>query len=122
MAKKILIVDDDPNVVKVLASRLRANKYEVMASSDGLQAVQKAHQGKPDLIILDIRMPAGSGISVAEKLKISDDTSLIPVIVITGYPDEEIQQKAQEMGAAHFITKPVHAEELLAKVEEILGE
>ena len=58
---KILIADDELNVVKLLSARLRANDYEVIAAYDGAQAIQKAHKEKPDLIIMDIRMPAGSG-------------------------------------------------------------
>ncbi|MBN3041262.1 MAG: response regulator, partial [Candidatus Omnitrophica bacterium] len=59
MRRKILIADDEPNIVRLLASRLKANNFEVIVASDAMQAVMKAHQERPDLIILDIRMPAG---------------------------------------------------------------
>lgn len=122
MAKKILIVDDDEQIVFLLASRLKANNYEIIVAYDALQAVAKAFSEKPDLILLDIKMPAGSGISVMDNLRNSADTALIPVIVITAYPSTEIQQKVKEMGAVGFISKPFKAEDVLPRIRRVLGE
>ena len=122
MAKKILIVDDDKQIVLLLASRLKANKYEVTVAYDALQAVAKAFNEKPDLILLDIKMPAGSGISVMDDLRNSADTALIPVIVITAFPSLEVQQQVKEMGAVGFISKPFRAEDLLPRIRKVLGE
>jgi len=122
MAKKILIVDDDKQIVLLLASRLKANKYEIVVAYDAMQAVAKAFSEKPDLILLDIKMPAGSGISVMDNLSNSTETALTPVIVITAYPSPEIQQKVKEMGAVDFISKPFKAEDLLPRIRKALGE
>lgn len=122
MAKKILVVDDEPDIVKALTVRLRANNYEVIAAYDGLQALSRAQKEKPDLILLDIKMPADSGVGVFQKLKKLSYTGVIPVIFITAYASEEIRQKILEMGAEGFIAKPFNAEELLAKVKKALGE
>lgn len=122
MAKKILIVDDDKKIVLLLASRLKANKYEIVAAYDAVQAVAKAFSEKPDLILLDIKMPAGGGISVMDNLSNSADTAVIPVIVITAYPSTEIQQQVKEMGAVAFISKPFKAEDVLSKIKKALGE
>ncbi len=122
MAKKILIVDDDKQIVMLLASRLKANKYEIVVAYDALQAVAQAFREKPDLILLDIKMPAGSGVSVMDHLRDSADTALIPVIVITAFPSLEIQQQVKEMGAVGFITKPFRAEDLLPRIRKVLGE
>ena len=122
MAKKILIVDDDKQIVFLLASRLKANNYEIIVAYDALQAVAKAFSEKPDLILLDIKMPAGSGISVMDNLRNSAATSVIPVIVITAYPSPEIQQKVIEMGAVDFISKPFKAEDVLSRIRKALGE
>jgi DNA-binding response OmpR family regulator len=122
MAKKILIVDDDKQIVLLLASRLRANKYEIVVAYDAMQAVAKAFSEKPDLILLDIKLPAGSGISVMDNLSISTETALTPVIVITAYPSPEIQQKVKEMGAVDFISKPFKAEDILPRIRKALGE
>jgi DNA-binding response OmpR family regulator len=122
MAKKILIVDDDKQIVLLLASRLKANNYEIAVAYDALQAVAQAFSEKPDLILLDMKMPAGSGISVMDDLKNSTNTALIPVIIITAYPSIEIQQKVKEMGAVGFISKPFKAEDLLPRIRKVLGE
>jgi two-component system response regulator VicR len=122
MAKKILIVDDDKQIALLLGSRLKANKYEIVMAYDAWQAVAKAFKEKPDLIILDMKMPAGGGISVMENLRNSIDTALTPVIVITAYPSLEIRQKVKEMGAVDFISKPFKAEDVLSRIRKGLGE
>jgi DNA-binding response OmpR family regulator len=85
--KKILVVDDERDIVKVLVIRLQSSGYEVITAFDGAQGVFMAHKEKPDLVILDIRMPAGDGFSVAERLKRSSHTWTIPIIFLTGSPE-----------------------------------
>ena len=122
MAKKILIADDDPHIVALISSRLKANKYEVVAAYDAVQTISQVRKEKPDIIILDIKMPAGTGIGVLENLRRCVDTSTTPVLVMTAYPNEATKQKALEMGAVDFIPKPFQAEEILVKIKKILGE
>jgi DNA-binding response OmpR family regulator len=122
MAKKILIADDDPHIVALISSRLKANKYEVVAAYDAVQTISQVRKEKPDLIILDIKMPAGTGIGVLENLRRCVDTSTTPVLVMTAYPNEATRQKALEMGVVDFIPKPFQAEEILVKIKKILGE
>lgn len=122
LRKKILVVDDDLGIVKMLASRLKANDYDIVTAGDGTLAVQKAHAEKPDLVILDIMLPAGYGYSVLQNLRASTHTALIPIIFCSALPREEIERKAAELGAEDFITKPFDAEEVIAKVKKILGE
>jgi two-component system alkaline phosphatase synthesis response regulator PhoP len=120
--KKILIADDEPNILKVLASRLRASGYEIFTASNGMEALMKAHEQKPDLIILDIRMPAGSGLNVCESLKKVKETEKIPLIFITAFPSADVKEKAKEMGVEAFISKPFEEKDLLAKVKYALGD
>jgi DNA-binding response OmpR family regulator len=120
--KKILIVDDERDIVKVLVIRLQSSGYEVIAAFDGAQGVFMAHKEKPDLIILDIRMPAGDGFSVAERLKRSSHTWTIPIIFLTGSPEREAEGRAMELGARFFIKKPYDPEELLDAVKRALQE
>ena len=120
--KKILIVDDERDIVKVLMIRLQSNGYEVIAAFDGAQGVFMAHKEKPDLIILDIRMPAGDGFSVAERLKRSSHTWTIPIIFLTGSPEREAEGRAMDLGARFFIKKPYDPEELLDAVKRALEE
>jgi CheY-like chemotaxis protein len=124
MGKRILIVDDDKQIALLLASRLKANKYEVVVAYDAVQAVAKAFSEKPDLILLDIKMPAGGGISVMDNLRNSGDANiaLTPVMVVTAYASPEIQQKVKEMGAVDFISKPFEAEDILPRIRKALGE
>jgi DNA-binding response OmpR family regulator len=118
--RKILIVDDERDIVKVLMIRLQSSGYEVIAAFDGAQGVFMAHKEKPDLIILDIRMPAGDGFSVAERLKRSTHTWTIPIIFLTGSPETEAEGKAMELGARFYIKKPYDPEELLDAVKRAL--
>ncbi|MEW6374688.1 MAG: response regulator transcription factor [Thermodesulfobacteriota bacterium] len=118
--KKILIVDDERDIVKALMIRLQSNGYEVVAAFDGAQGVFMAHKEKPDLIILDIRMPAGDGFSVAERLKRSMHTFTIPIIFLTGSPEENAEGRAMELGARFYIKKPYDPEELLDAVRRAM--
>ena len=118
--KKILIVDDERDIVKVLTIRLRSAGYEVATAFDGSQAVFMALKEHPDLILLDVRMPAGDGFSVAERLRRSGIDPPIPVIFLTGTPEKNSQEKAQELGARFYIKKPYDPEELLDAVRRAL--
>ena len=118
--KKILIVDDERDIVKAVTIRLQISGYEVVTAFDGAQGVFMAHKEKPDLVILDIRMPAGDGFSVAEQLKKSTETFHIPIIFLTGSPERNAQEKAHELGARFYIKKPYDPEELLDAVRRAL--
>jgi CheY-like chemotaxis protein len=122
MPKKILVVDDNKDIVRLIASRLEANKYDVITAFDGLRVGALAMKEKPDLIILDNYMPTGSGLSVMDRLKKSALTADIPVIIITAYPGKSIRDIALELGAVDFISKPFDAEDMLSKIKKALGE
>jgi len=118
--KKILIVDDERDIVKALTIRLRSCGYDTIVAFDGAQGVFTAHKEKPNLIILDIRMPAGDGFSVAEKLKQSKRTHRIPIIFLTGSPEIHAEERAMEMGARFYIKKPYDPEELIDAVKRAM--
>jgi len=120
--KKILIVDDERDIVKGLMIRLKGTGYDVVTAFDGAQGVFMAHKEKPDLIILDIRMPAGNGFSVAQRLKRSIHTFTIPVIFLTGSPEKNAEEKAMALGARFYIKKPYDPEELLDAIKRALEE
>jgi CheY-like chemotaxis protein len=121
MPEKILIVDDEPHILRLLASRLRANHYTVIAASDAPQGFRAANEEKPDLILLDIRLPGKDGPSLFNNLKESNLTSHIPVIFITAYPQKNVRESVLALGAVDFIAKPFNAEDLLRKVEKALA-
>jgi DNA-binding response OmpR family regulator len=118
--KKILIVDDERDIVKALMIRLQSAGYEIVTAFDGAQAIFVTHKEKPDLVILDIRMPAGDGFSVAEKLKHSTNTVSIPIIFLTGGPERDSEEKAMTLGARFYIKKPYDPEELLDAIKRAL--
>jgi two-component system response regulator PrrA len=117
---RILVVDDEPDIVHSLTLRLGAAGYQVVSAMDGLGATKCAIEHEPDLIILDIGMPAGNGHVVVERLRHIGATSHIPVIYLTARTGEEDYRRAREGGVAKYITKPFEAAVLLAAVEDQL--
>ena len=122
MAKKILLVDDEPLVIKVLASRLKANGYEVITAYEGKEGLEKARGEKPDLVILDLRLPGINGYEICSQLKKDAAFSNIPVIIITGSTDSGDRELAENALADAFIVKPFDRETLLFKIKELLKE
>jgi len=122
MKKKILIVDDEPSIVRLLSKRLKVNGYETFVAEDSYQCIKRAREEKPDLILLDMKMPAGGGLVAFENLKASVYTSTIPVIFVTAQPEEEVKKQVMELGADGFIAKPFNGVDLLNTVKEIFAE
>jgi len=122
MAKTILIADDDPNMVNVLGIRLIATGYNVIAAYDGIQIIELARQEKPDLIILDIKMPCKNGYSVFQDLRESVSTRSIPIVFFPTLPSEQAQEKATQLGADGFVSKSADPDEILTKITEILDQ
>lgn len=120
MGKKILVCDDDPDILRLIGLRLKKADYDVVYATDGLSAVSKAHKEKPDLIILDIRMPAGDGFSVCERLRKSMDTWDIPIIVVSAESRDAIAEQLEKAGVDVFLQKPFEAAELMNAVHEQL--
>jgi len=110
---KILIVDDDPDLLKAMRLRLRANSCEVVTCSDEYSVVGAAQKEHPDVIILDLGLPAGDGFVVLERLQLSDALSGIPVIVLTARDPQGNEARALKAGATAFFQKPVDNEELM---------
>ncbi len=110
---KILVVDDDPDLVKALRLRLKAHDYEITTASDGYSAIATAQKERPDLIILDLGLPVGDGFVVLERLQTSNPLSAIPVIVLTARDPQNNEDRALKAGAAAFFQKPVDNDELL---------
>jgi DNA-binding response OmpR family regulator len=117
---KILIVDDDANLRRALKIRLRANHYDTVQASDGYSAIAVAQKEQPNLIILDLGLPAGDGFVVLERLRDSDTLSNIPVIVLTARDPQSNKQQTLQAGATAFFQKPVDNGELLAVIRESL--
>jgi DNA-binding response OmpR family regulator len=120
--KKILIADDDPDVRLALHVRLKINNYEVIYAADGVASIAEAKKHMPDLIILDLGLPAGDGFSVLQRLKANDSLSMIPVIVVTGRTRVPNRDWALKAGAVAFLQKPVDTARLLSVIRHEFGE
>jgi two-component system KDP operon response regulator KdpE len=118
---KILLVDDDPDLLRALRLRLRANNYEVTTASDGYAAIAAAQKERPSLIILDLGLPVGDGFVVLDRLQNSDALAGIPVIVLSARDPQNNEEKALKAGAAAFFQKPADNDELLNVIRVSLG-
>jgi two-component system KDP operon response regulator KdpE len=117
---KILIVDDDPDLRRALKIRLRANHYDTVHASDGYSAIAMAQKEQPNLIILDLGLPAGDGFVVLERLQENDVLSGIPVIVLTARDPQSNEHRTIQAGAAAFFQKPADNNELLDVIRATL--
>jgi DNA-binding response OmpR family regulator len=120
--KKILIVDDDPDVRHGMHLRLKANHYDTFFAADALSSMVEARKHEPDLIILDLGLPAGDGFLVMERLKSIPSLAVIPIIVVSARDARANQERAVKAGAKAFLQKPVDNAELLAVIRQALGE
>jgi two-component system KDP operon response regulator KdpE len=120
--KKILIVDDDPDVRLGLHVRLKANHYDTFFAGDAISSIAEARLHEPDLIILDLGLPAGDGFVVMERLKKLPNLAVIPVIVVSARDVRANKARSIELGAKAFLQKPANDAELLAIIRRVLGE
>ena len=118
--KRILIVEDDRLSMTLLSDFLSAHGYSVLKTSEGLEAINLARDARPDLILMDIRLPEISGFEVTRLLKQDNQTKAIPIIAVTAFATPGDETKALESGCAAYITKPVNVDELLRTIELFL--
>jgi DNA-binding response OmpR family regulator len=116
---RILVVDDDPQVFKIISRLLDSEKYEVEAAGDGPEALRKIQHNRPELLILDLMMPGMSGIEVCQKVKNSAGNHPIMVLVLSAKDAQVDRRKCFEMGADDFETKPFHIATLARKIDRM---
>jgi DNA-binding response OmpR family regulator len=122
MAKlRILLVDDESDLVEMVKMRLEANGYEVLVAYDGQEALEKARKEKPDLIILDIMLPKIDGYKVCRILKFDDNYRKIPIVMFSARAQESDKETGERVGADVYITKPFEPEVLLKTIEDLLA-
>lgn len=117
---KILVVDDYPNMVEMLSLRLKSAGFEVLASFDGIDALQKARTHKPDLILLDVLLPKMDGFKICRLLKFDEKYRHIPIIMLTSRAREIDRTTGLEMGADAYMYKPYDSASLMIKIYELL--
>jgi CheY-like chemotaxis protein len=120
MARKILIVDDDPDARTFVALALRREGYEAVAATDAISALTVARRERPDVIVLDLRLPAGDGFLVIDLLRKLPELAGTPVILRTGYAEFGTRQRARAFGVAACLQKPVRLTTLFEAIERVL--
>jgi two-component system response regulator ArlR len=120
MAKTILIIDDNQDWVRMLSLRFQHEGFQVEVALDALQGVSQALNLKPDLVLLDIMMPAGSGINILSNIRKNTKTFNLPVIVVTGKDSDEVKNMAEKLGISGYFLKPILATDILQKINEVL--
>ncbi|MCK4851897.1 MAG: response regulator [Candidatus Omnitrophica bacterium] len=119
-AKKVLIVDDEQDILKVAVFRLESLGYEVLTAVDGKEALALMRRECPDVLILDLRLPVMDGYEVCRRMRADNELRSIPIILFTACVIDEIAHAVKRTGAADLIVKPFSAEDLLEKVKKIV--
>jgi two-component system alkaline phosphatase synthesis response regulator PhoP len=122
MTKKILVVDDEPDVLKFVTLRLKKAGYLVAAAMDGKAALEMMADGIPDLVLLDIKLPKMNGYEVCRHMKKNSELAKIPIILVTADASVSIARHSTELQVNDYILKPYHAEELFKKIAQCLDE
>ena len=120
MSKKILVVDDEPSMIKAVRYILEDNGYAVIGASTGEECIERAREEAPDIILLDVLLAGSSGLTICRRLKDDDKTKNIPVILVTALLGDSIQGEGAGCGAAHVISKPYDPDDLLWIIKDTL--
>ena len=120
-AKKILVADDDPAVIRMVSLELEGDGYQVISASSGKEALDLIYRQRPDLLILDYNMPDGDGVYVLTSLRTALETFTIPTIMLTAYESEDLRREAFALSARFLLSKPFQPGELAEKVKKALA-
>ncbi|HEV2316099.1 MAG TPA: response regulator [Thermoplasmata archaeon] len=118
---RILIVEDNPQNLKLVSVIMRGEGYVVVGAQDAVEAQQRIEESPPDLILMDIGLPGMDGYTLTRELRRRSDTTSIPIVAVTSFAMKGDEEKAREAGCAGYITKPIDRRELLRTVRELLG-
>ena len=117
---KVLVVDDEPNIVLSLEFLMEQAGFEVVTAEDGEQALARVNDSQPDLLLLDISLPGISGFDVLERLRSEEATAQLPIIMLTAHGRDVEREKGMALGADDYITKPFSTQSLVEKVKALL--
>lgn len=118
--KTILIVEDEPDILRLTSIRLKKLGYDVIMAIDGKEALDAIRSKRPDLVLLDLILPVMNGADVCKKTKNDEKLKHIPIILFTAHSDSMTAEKARKLGADDYIVKPFESDELTEKAERIL--
>jgi DNA-binding response OmpR family regulator len=121
MSKKILVADDEPNIVTALEFLLQRNGFEVQVARNGEEALNLIESGRPDLVLLDVMMPLKSGYEVCKRIRERADWSHIKVVMLSAKGRDAEVARGLDVGADLYITKPFSTRDLIGKIKQLLG-
>lgn len=119
MGQRVLLIEDEPNIIEAISYILSRDGWTVHTHSDGETAMDKVQQGLPDLIILDVMLPGRSGYDILRDLRAQASTAHVPVMMLTARGQAKDREMAQSLGATHFMTKPFSNSEILESVRTL---
>ncbi len=122
MAKSILIVDDEPNIVVSLEFLLKREGYQVAVAGDGEEAMNRLRQVRPDLVLLDVMLPLKNGFAVCQEIRADAQLAGVKILMLSAKGRDTEVQKGMALGADAYMTKPFATKDLVAKLRELLGE
>lgn len=120
MSPRVLVVDDDPQVLRLMRVNLELEGYDVVSAPDGEEALEAVVSERPDVVVCDVMMPGVDGLTVLRNLRANPKTSKIPFVVVSAKAQRADVKAALDMGADRYITKPFDPQELLDAVEHLL--
>jgi len=121
MLKRLLVVDDEPNLLRAVAAVLRGENFEITTARSGREALVAVAQSLPDLIVSDVRMPGMDGFQLARKLRASTHSALVPIVFLTAKDETEDRIEGFESGVDVYLTKPFEPDELVAVIKSVLA-
>ena len=122
MKRRLLVVDDEPSIAKIVRKQLEVAGYDVTVAVDGLEGLTKARELMPELMVLDVMLPKMNGTEVCTTLKGDPKTKAIPILMLTAKAQRSDKDIGLQAGANAFLTKPFQLEELLSKIKALLAE
>ena len=119
MGQRVLLIEDEPNIIEAISYILSKDGWTVHTHADGETAMEKVQQGLPDLIILDVMLPGRSGYDILRDLRAEAQTASVPVMMLTARGQAKDREMAKRLGATHFMTKPFSNSEILESVRAL---
>jgi len=120
MGKKILVIEDDPAISRLVDYSLKHEGYDVTTASNGLEGIRKAHYETPDLVILDVMLPGMDGFEICHQLKSESGTSKLPILMFSAKAQEVDKDTGRKVGADDYLPKPAAPAEIVNRVEKLL--
>mgnify|MGYP001085035586 CR=1 FL=1 len=121
MTKRVLLIEDEPNIIEAVSFILTRDGWDVKTHSNGHDAIDAVHNRTPDLIILDVMLPGRSGFEILQDIRADQTLADMPVLMLTARGQEKDREMAQRYGASRYMTKPFSNAELLANVRELIA-